>query len=279
MKKVLLLLTVVIVLALSAVCVSASDSLEDYTPAKDKYTIIYNVGEDNAAGMYGMIAIKGTNTIINTSNLENIYYIDQTSADNEGNISFIDFAPKGVAPSNDKFEECTVFIGGPGFDTAEAIGYLKKGEAGYYISGKVVDSVNPGKTATITVKDSSGETIATATTAADGTFSIAVPAGENYIVVITKANYLSYTFTGINVLESAEAPIDLPDADISTSAGDINGTGEVNLDDLSFLLADYGEPVLLNPNSDINGTGEVNLDDLSILLASYGEKPIVIPVQ
>ena len=119
MKKALLLLVATFVFTMSAVCVSASTTLEDYTPVKDKYTISYDVGDTNAAGMYGMVAIKGTNTIIDTSNLNNIYYIDQTSADSNGIITFSEFAPKGVAPSHKDFEPCTVFIGGPGFGTAE----------------------------------------------------------------------------------------------------------------------------------------------------------------
>lgn len=274
MKKALMLLTASVVLALSAVCVSA----EDYTPVRDKYTITYEVGKTNAAGMYGMVAIKGTNTIIDTSNLANILYIDQTSANSDGIITFSEFAPKGVAPSNANYEESTVFIGGPGFPTATAIGVLKKGELGFFIEGKVVDTAS-SKIATITVKDAAGEVIATTTAEADGTFSVAVPAGEGYSVVITKANYMSYTITGVNVSDEAEEPIALPNADMSTSAGDVNGTGFVNIDDLSIVLADYSETTLSNPNSDINKSGEVNLDDLSIVLAAYSEDPIVVPMQ
>lgn len=273
MKKALLLFAASIVLTLSALSVSANTNLEDYTPAKDKYTVSYDVGENNAAGMYGMVAIIGDEII-----LENIVYIDQTSADENGIITFKEFAPKGVAPSKDSYVESKVYIGGPGFDTAKEIGILRKGELGFYITGKVVDSAS-SKIATITVKDSTGDVIASVQAEADGTFSIPVPAGDGYSVVITKANYMSYTFTGVNVSDSADEPIALPNADMSTSAGDINNTGAVNLDDLSILLADYSEPVLANPNSDINGSGAVNLDDLSILLASYGEDPIVIPVQ
>ena len=129
MKKVLLLFLTSAILVFSAVCVSAN-TYADYTPEQDKYTIIYNVGENNAAGMYGMVAIVGVDpdAIIDASNLGNIYYIDQTSADEDGNITFVEFAPKGLAPSDENYLESTVYIGGPGFDTAQKIGYLKKGE-------------------------------------------------------------------------------------------------------------------------------------------------------
>lgn len=278
MKKALMLLAATFVLSMSAVCVSASTTLEDYTPVKDKYTISYDVGDTNAAGMYGMVAIKGTNTIIDTSNLDNIYYIDQTSANSNGIITFSEFAPKGVAPSHKDFEPCTVFIGGPGFGTAEAIGVLQRGELGFFISGKVVDTAS-AKTATITVKNASGEVIATAQAEADGTFSVAVPAGENYSVTITKANYMSYTFTGVNVSDTAEEPIALPNADMSTSAGDINSDGFVTVEDIGTLLSDFGEETIKNPNSDINGDGFVTVEDLGTLLAAFGNPPASVPMQ
>lgn len=138
MKKALLLLAATVLLTFSAVCVSASEPA-DYTPEKDKYTIIFNVGDENATGMYGMVAILGAdeNAIIDAANLENIYYIDQASADLDGNITFKEFAPKGVAPSADDYVECTVYIGGPGYDTAEKIGYLRKGEAITFLLGDI----------------------------------------------------------------------------------------------------------------------------------------------
>ena len=278
MKKALLLLAATFVITMSAVCVSASTTLEDYTPVKDKYTVTYDVGDTNAAGMYGMVAIKGTNTIIDTSNLENIFYIDQTSANSDGIITFSEFAPKGVAPSHKDFEPCTVFIGGPGFGTAEAIGVLQRGELGFFISGKVVDTAST-KTATITVKNASGEVIATAQAEADGTFSVPVPAGEGYSVVITKANYMSYTFTGVNVSDTAEEPIALPNADMSTSAGDINSDGFVTVEDIGTLLSDFGEETIKNPNSDINGDSFVTVEDLGTLLAAFGNLPASVPMQ
>ena len=278
MKKALLLLAATFVITMSAVCVSASTTLEDYTPVKDKYTVTYDVGDTNAAGMYGMVAIKGTNTIIDTSNLENIFYIDQTSANSDGIITFSEFAPKGVAPSHKDFEPCTVFIGGPGFGTAEAIGVLQRGELGFFISGKVVDTAS-AKTATITVKNASGEVIATAQAEADGTFSVPVPAGEGYSVVITKANYMSYTFTGVNVSDTAEEPIALPNADMSTSAGDINSDGFVTVEDIGTLLSDFGEETIKNPNSDINGDSFVTVEDLGTLLAAFGNLPASVPMQ
>ena len=133
MKKALMLLTAVFVLTISAVCASAKTDCADYTPERDKYSIVYDVGAENASGMYGLVAIKGIDAELDFSDLSVVRYIDQTSADGEGNISFIEFAPRGLAPSDDNYEECTVFIGGPGYDTAETIGYLRKGTATYLL--------------------------------------------------------------------------------------------------------------------------------------------------
>lgn len=273
MKKALLLLAASVVLSLSAICVSA----EDFIPTKDKYDVVYDVGDTNASGMYGMVAIIGTNTIIDTSNLNNIMYIDQTTADANGIIEFKGFAPKGVAPSHKDFKECTVFIGGPGFDTATAIGVLREGQLGFFIEGKVVGVVG-SKTATVTVKDAAGDTLATTTAEEDGTFSIPVPAGEGYSVVVTVPNYLSYTITGVDVLEDAEDAIALPNADLSTSAGDINADGYVTTEDLGTLLSDFGELTIKNPNSDIDKNGYVTVEDLGALLSALGENPKVVPM-
>ncbi len=275
MKKALMLLTAAVVLTMSAVCVSASTTLEDYIPVKDKYTISYDVGTTNAAGMYGIVAIKGTNTLIDTSNLENIYYIDQTSANSDGIITFSEFAPKGVAPSHKDFTECTVYIGGPGFDTAEEIGTLKKGELGIFVSGKVVDGEVNKNVITVTAKNAMGEILSTTQTEADGTFSIPVAVGENCSIVISKGGYCTYTITGLN-LENDLVLSD--DIDISSLAGDIAVSNDINFYDLKKVLDDYNkqttDPDLLDINADINGTTDINFYDLKVVLDRYYNESI-----
>jgi hypothetical protein len=54
----------------------------------------------------------------------------------------------------------------------------------------------------------------------------------------------------------------------TSSAGDLNGDGVVNILDLSILLSNYGKSVA---SADINGDGAVNIFDLSILLSNYGK--------
>ena len=49
--------------------------------------------------------------------------------------------------------------------------------------------------------------------------------------------------------------------------GDVNGDGQVDLDDLDIVLTNFGQTT---SNGDANGDGIVNLDDLDIVLTNFG---------
>jgi hypothetical protein len=53
----------------------------------------------------------------------------------------------------------------------------------------------------------------------------------------------------------------------ATTPGDINGDGNVDVDDLLILLGDWGES---GSDADLDGNGTVDVDDLLILLANWG---------
>ena len=55
----------------------------------------------------------------------------------------------------------------------------------------------------------------------------------------------------------------------STKPGDLDGDGDVDVDDLMSLIASYGSSCSGCPE-DIDGDGDVDVDDLMILLSNYG---------
>lgn len=76
-------------------------------------------------------------------------------------------------------------------------------------------------------------------------------------------------YGGWNIVDD----IDSESLEITVLAGDLDGDGDVDLADLSALLAVYGlcdgDPGF-DPVADIDGDGCVGLADLSALLANYG---------
>lgn len=55
--------------------------------------------------------------------------------------------------------------------------------------------------------------------------------------------------------------------DDTTTPGDVDGDGDVDLDDLLAMIAAWGTN---DPAADVNGDGTVDVNDLMILLASFG---------
>jgi hypothetical protein len=56
-----------------------------------------------------------------------------------------------------------------------------------------------------------------------------------------------------------------------TIPGDLDGDGDVDLNDLAILLAHYGMTSGADyEDGDLDGDGDVDLNDLTLLLANYG---------
>ncbi|MCH2133805.1 MAG: plastocyanin/azurin family copper-binding protein [Phycisphaerales bacterium] len=68
---------------------------------------------------------------------------------------------------------------------------------------------------------------------------------------------------GGNVIEEI-CPSDCP--------GDVDGNGEVGVDDLLLLLGEYGTDCSSGCDSDLDGNGAVNVDDLLEMLGYYGDQ-------
>ena len=260
MKKVILMTMVAVLLLTSTVCVFADTTA--YQPdASGKYNVTYNVGTQNAGNMYGFVVIKGTD-VIDLDNIDDYVYIDQATADADGNITFSNFGLKGKLPSEEGFVESTAYIGGKGYDTAQTIGVMVARSSGNAVTGTVTDTKNP-RNATVTFKNASDVTVATVITN-NGAYSAELDDGT-YTVVFSKPASLVYTYTGVIV--SGDKVIKT--VDMGTLAGDINATGGINITDFNILTSNYEQPTLSNELADINATTDVNLTDFNILSTNY----------
>ena len=148
---------------------------------------------------------------------------------------------------------------------------------GYALSGKV-QSCNPNVAAT--VKLMQGEevkyTVTTATSTGSGqatqTFRFETVEPGTYDLVVSKSAHLSCTVKGVVVTggdldltqhEKAEiAAITLP-------AGDVNGDGTINSEDLNMVWkpSNYlkGASAAENRITDVNGDGTINSEDLNVI--------------
>jgi hypothetical protein len=52
--------------------------------------------------------------------------------------------------------------------------------------------------------------------------------------------------------------------------GDVNSTGQVNVDDLLLVIAFWGHTNPIMPRADVNSDGFVNIDDLLALINNWG---------
>ena len=287
MKKTVLIFALTVLMVFSAFGAYAAN----YYPVKDvaenySYTVKCDVSalaDDatavvNGESMYGLVAVIGTGDSISLTSADSYVYIDQAKIDKDGYVTFEGFLPKGATPDavvpetgavegEVYFEECTLFIGGPGFTTAKQIGVLKDASS-LPITGTIVDTAsnaNSTRVATIKVLDASGSEVSSVTVKS-GAYTVSAPAGTGYKVVISKPGFCTYTFTGVDVIEE----VDLGETDISVLAGNANGSeiAGINYDDLSAVLANYYAENVTDV-VDVNGSGAVNFDDLSLVLGNY----------
>lgn len=123
MKKRIFALTLAVLMIISVASVSAAPSKHQPNSDKATYTVTYDGLTPGA--MYGMLVLSGTDDEFAVSE-DNILYIDQATADKDGKITFPAFALKGPAPTDDKFVESSVYIGGGNMTSAEWVGILEK---------------------------------------------------------------------------------------------------------------------------------------------------------
>jgi len=220
-----------------------------YTPAEDgTYSIGYTEG--TAEKYYSLVVVEGKYAADATPVIseESVLYIDQATADANGDVTF-----NGWVPKNE--EAATVYLGGTGADKPVLLGYLSA--ANRIISGTVLEIPETAKEATVTLT-SGGDTYTVTT--ANGAYSVNVPDGK-YTVKVEIDNYLSY--------EESDFTVDGTDVskNVSLLGGDVNDDGAINGADITKLVngGSYGA------DCDIDGDGVVDFDDLMVVLNNYGK--------
>jgi hypothetical protein len=138
-------------------------------------------------------------------------------------------------------------------------------------------SLDPFRPATITLSSSdsiqiSSTTTFTATTTSDGTYTLDAPAGTGYTLAVSKPGYLSYTIENF-ILKEGE---DLPTIDLKSLAGDINGDGVINAEDLTYMLSEFNKKPVNWKYADITDSGIINAVDLTYLLAGFNKRNVVV---
>ena len=104
----------------------------------------------------------------------------------------------------------------------------------------------------------------------DGTYTLDLEPGE-YDIVISKTSYLEHRVTNIVVKDGEIITID----DINIYAGDLDENEEIEIEDLTSIIENYG--TITDDNKaqkekyDLNEDGTVNKQDRSILKANYGK--------
>ena len=175
--------------------------------------------------------------------------------------------------------------GGPDGGTANAavynwgalIPYTVPGGNEGAVSGKV-QSYGPKSAATVKLMQNGAVkyTVTTATSSGSGqttkTFRILNVTPGRYDLVVSKPGHLSYTVKGVIV---SNGELDLTAhrkaeiAVITLPAGDVNGDGTINSEDLNMVWkpSNYlkGADTAENAITDVNGDGTINSEDLNVI--------------
>ena len=151
------------------------------------------------------------------------------------------------------------------------------------ITGKVITQASDQANQTATIKvyktsdtrnendaDNPRELIKEIEIKLDGSYTLDLKPDE-YDIVVTKTSYLEYRLTNVLVKDGETIAIN----DIYIYAGDLDENGEIEIEDLTNIIENYGEITQDNKDEkgkyDLNEDGIVNKLDRNILKENYGK--------
>ena len=253
MKKVLSFVLVLCV-CVALMSVAAFAAASSYSPEGDgTYSIGYTEG--SSGSYYALLVVEGIYAEDEAPAIseDSVLYIDQATADANGDVSF-----DGWYPKND--EPATVYLGGSDLDAPVLLGYL--GANNFKVAGTVTAQAE--FEATITLTDAASNVFTA--TSVNGAYEIEVPEGT-YTFNVNVKNHLSYTQNGFVV------NADVSGKNVNVVGGDLNGDGVVDFGDLKIVSANYGAQM---DEGDFNGDGVVDFGDLKVISANYYAEARVI---
>lgn len=102
-----------------------------------------------------------------------------------------------------------------------------------------------------------------ATTAADGSYTLSLPAGS-YTLTMSRSSYLSQTTT---VTTQAGGTVTVPQ--VTLRGGNINGDTRIDILDLVAVGAQFGSTNPNPPTADVNGDGVVDIMDIVLVAKNF----------
>ena len=239
---------------------------EEVTQGEDgMYLVEVDNSQDNSS-LWAEVTTETSQVKIKDTNGETSY----DSPSNQKNISL-----------KENITDVTVTVKNGAGKEKEYIVRIQKRQPA--ITGKVITQASDQANQTATIKvyktsdtrnendaDNPRELIKKIEIKLDGSYTLDLKPDE-YDIVVTKTSYLEYRLTNVLVKDGETIAIN----DIYIYAGDLDENGEIEIEDLTNIIENYGEITQDNKDEkgkyDLNEDGIVNKLDRNILKENYGK--------
>ena len=239
---------------------------EEVTQGEDgMYLVEVDNSQDNSS-LWAEVTTETSQVKIKDTNGETSY----DSPSNQKNISL-----------KENITDVTVTVKNGAGEEKEYIVRIQKRQPA--ITGKVITQASDQANQTATIKvyktsdtrnendaDNPRELIKEIEIKLDGSYTLDLKPDE-YDIVVTKTSYLEYRLTNVLVKDGETIAIN----DIYIYAGDLDENGEIEIEDLTNIIENYGEITQDNKDEkgkyDLNEDGIVNKLDRNILKENYGK--------